>query len=41
MDDTDDVMSSRVVLKDKEVENDDLEKERCSKPRHRIQSQSL
>src|SRR6202453_1652838 len=28
MDDTDDVMSSRVVLKGKEVENDDFEKEK-------------
>jgi protein SMG6 len=28
MDDTDDVMSSRVVLKGKEVESDDLEKEK-------------
>ena len=31
MDDTDDVMSSRVVLKGKEVENDDLEKEKWKK----------
>jgi protein SMG6 len=31
MDDTDDVMSSRVVLKDKEVESDDLEKENWKK----------
>ena len=31
MDDTDDVVSSRVVLKDKEVENDDLEKEKGKK----------
>ena len=31
MDDTDDVMSSRVVLKDKEVKNDDLEKEKGKK----------
>jgi hypothetical protein len=31
MDDTDDVMSSRVVLKGKEVENDDFEKEKWKK----------
>jgi protein SMG6 len=31
MDDTDDVMSSRVVLKGKEVENEDLEKEKWKK----------
>ena len=31
MDDTDDVMSSRVLLKGKEVENDDLEKEKWKK----------
>ena len=31
MDDTDDVVSSRVMLKDKEVENDDLEKEKGKK----------
>lgn len=31
MDDTDDVMSSRVVLKGKEAENDDLEKEKWKK----------
>ena len=31
MDDADDVMSSRVVLKGKEVENDDLEKEKWKK----------
>ena len=31
MDDTDDVMNSRVVLKGKEVENDDLEKEKWKK----------
>jgi len=31
MDDTDDVMSSRVVLKGKEVENNDLEKEKGTK----------
>ena len=31
MDDSDDVMSSRVVLKGKEVENDDLEKEKWKK----------
>jgi protein SMG6 len=31
MDDNDDVMSSRVVLKGKEVENDDLEKEKWKK----------
>ena len=31
MDDTNDVMSSRVVLKDKEVENNDLEKEKGKK----------
>ena len=31
MDDTNNVMSSRVVLKDKEVENDDLEKEKGKK----------
>jgi hypothetical protein len=31
MDDTDDVMSSRVVLKSKEVESDDLEKEKWKK----------
>jgi hypothetical protein len=31
MDDADDVMSSRVVLKGKEVESDDLEKEKWKK----------
>ena len=31
MDDTDNVMSSRVVLKGKEVESDDLEKEKWKK----------
>ena len=31
MDDTDDVVSSRVMLKDKEVKNDDLEKEKGKK----------
>ena len=31
MDDTDDVMNSRVVLKGKKVENDDLEKEKWKK----------
>ena len=31
VDDTDDVMTSRVVLKGKEVENDDLEKEKWKK----------
>ena len=31
MDDTDDVMSSRVVFKGKEVENDDLEREKWKK----------
>ena len=31
MDNTNDVVSSRVVLKDKEVENDDLEKEKGKK----------
>lgn len=31
MDDTDDIMSSRVVLKGKEVENEDLEKEKWKK----------
>ena len=31
MDDTNDVMTSRVVLKGKEVENEDLEKEKWKK----------
>lgn len=31
MDDTDDVMSSRVILKGKEVENDDLERGKSKK----------
>ena len=31
MDDADDVMSSRIVLKGKEAENDDLEKEKWKK----------
>ena len=31
MDDADDIMGSRVVLKGKEVENEDLEKEKWKK----------